>query len=127
MRLLKYLKARLEPILVSDRRFVDAAFRDILGREADQGGLDFYLGVLRSGVRRTAVLLDIMRSEEFRRSLAPPAPSSLPHLVLQRPERYRRDVDRQSGQSLLVFDELWTLRSTQQHETSLTFHEIAPQ
>jgi hypothetical protein len=26
-----------------------------------------------------------------------------------------------------VFDELWTLRSTQQHETSLTFHETAPQ
>ena len=28
---------------------------------------------------------------------------------------------------LLLFDELWTLRSTQQHETSLTFHEVAPQ
>jgi hypothetical protein len=104
LRLLTYLKARLEPILVSDREFVDGAFRDILGREADQGGLDFYRGVLRSGVRRTAVLLDIMRSEEFRRSLAPPAPSSLPNLVLQRPERYRRDVDRNSGQSILVFD-----------------------
>ena len=104
MRLLKYLKARLEPILVSDREFVDAAFRDILGREADQGGLEFYRGVLRSGVRRTAVLLDIMRSPEFQRSLAPPAPSSLPNLVLQRPERYRRTVDRDSGQSILVFD-----------------------
>lgn len=104
MRLLKYLKARLEPILVGDREFVDAAFRDILGREADQGGLDFYRGVLRSGVRRTAVLLDIMRSPEFQRSLAPPAPSSLPNLVLQRPERYRRTIDRDSGQSILVFD-----------------------
>lgn len=104
MRLLTYLKARLEPILVSDREFVDAAFRDILGREADQGGLDFYRGVLRSGVRRTAVLLDIMRSPEFQRSLAPPAPSSLPNLVLQRPERYRRTIDRHSNQSILVFD-----------------------
>lgn len=104
MRLIKYLKARLEPILVSDREFVDAAFRDILGRDADQGGLDFYRGVLRSGVRRTAVLLDIMRSPEFRRSLAPPAPSALPNLVLQRPERYRRTVDRSSNQSILVFD-----------------------
>ncbi len=104
MRLIKYLKARLEPIFVSDRAFVDEAFRDILGREADQGGLDFYRGVLRSGVRRTAVLLDIMRSPEFQRSLAPPAPSSLPNLVLQRPERYRRAVDRNSGQAILVFD-----------------------
>jgi hypothetical protein len=104
LRLIKYLKARLEPILVSDREFVDAAFRDILGREADQGGLDFYRGVLRSGVRRTAVLLDIMRSPEFQRSLAPPAPSALPNLVLQRPERYRRTVDRNSGQPILAFD-----------------------
>ncbi len=31
------------------------------------------------------------------------------------------------GMSLLVFDELWTLRSTQSHETTLTFHEVAPQ
>jgi hypothetical protein len=104
LRLLRYLKARLEPLLVTDRAFVDEAFRDILGRDADQGGLEFYRGVLRSGVRRTAVLLDIMRSEEFRRSLAPPAPSSLPNLVLQRPERYRRAVDRNSGHSILVFD-----------------------
>jgi SAM-dependent methyltransferase len=103
LRLIKYLKARLEPILLSDREFVDGAFRDILGREADKGGLDFYRSVLRSGVGRTAVLLDIMRSQEFRRSLAPHAPSTLPNLVLQRPERYRRTVDRSSGQSILVF------------------------
>ena len=104
MRLIKYLKARFEPLLVSDREFVDGAFRDILGRDADQGGLEFYRGVLRSGVRRTAVLLDIMRSPEFQRSLAPAAPSALPNLVLQRPERYRRAIDRNSGQSILVFD-----------------------
>ena len=29
--------------------------------------------------------------------------------------------------SLLVFDELWTLRSTQQHESTLTFSEVSPQ
>jgi hypothetical protein len=101
--LLKYLKARLEPLLLSDSDFVDAAFRDILGREADQGGLDFYRGVLRQGVRRTAVLLDIMRSEEFRRSLAPAGPSTLPNLVVRRPERYRRTTDRVNGSSMLLF------------------------
>jgi hypothetical protein len=104
LRLIKYLKARLEPILVGDRAFVDGAFRDILGREADQGGLDFYRGLLRSGVARTAVLLDIMRSQEFRRTLVPADPSSLPNLVVQRPERYRRTVDRHANQSILVFD-----------------------
>ena len=103
MSLFSRLKARLEPILLSDTDFIDTAFREILGRDADQGGLEFYRGVLRQGVRRNAVFLDIMRSEEFKRSLAPAAQSSLPNLVVLRPERYRRTVDRSTGQSMLVF------------------------
>jgi hypothetical protein len=102
--LFKYLKARLEPILRSDSEFVDQAFRDILGRDADHGGLEFYRGVLRQGVSRTAVMLDIMRSEEFRRTLTAHAPSTLPNLVVQRPERYRRTIDRVNGSSMLVFE-----------------------
>jgi hypothetical protein len=104
MSLLKYLKARFGPILQSDSAFVDAAFRDVLGRDADQGGLDFYRGVLRQGLSRTAVLLDITRSEEFRRTLTASAPSTLPNLVVQRPERYRRTTDRVNGSSMLVFN-----------------------
>jgi hypothetical protein len=104
MGLLKYLKARLEPIFQSDTEFVDAAYRDILGRGADQGGLQFYRGVLRQGMRRTAVLLDLMRSEEFRRTLVAATHASIPNLVVQRPERYRRTVDRSNGQPVLVFD-----------------------
>ena len=103
MSLLKYLKARLEPLWLNDSDFVDGAFRDILGRDADQGGLTFYRGLLRQGVRRTAVLLDIMRSDEFRRSLVPAAHSALPNLVIQRPERYRRTIDRANGSSILIF------------------------
>ena len=104
MSLLKYLKARLEPIFRSDSEFVDTAFRDILGRDADQGGLEFYRGVLRQGVSRTAVMLDIMRSEEFRRTLTAHAPSKLPNLIVQRPERYQRTTDLVNGSSMLVFD-----------------------
>src|SRR5918993_6017522 len=104
MSLWRYLKARLEPILHSDTAFVDRAFRDILDRDADQEGLEFYRGVLRSGVSRTAVLLDIIRSEEFRRTLAPGAAAALPNLVVQRPDRYRRTTDRVNGNSILVFD-----------------------
>jgi Domain of unknown function (DUF4214)/Methyltransferase domain len=100
----KQLAARLEPLTLSDSAFIDRAFREILGRDADQGGLEFYRGVLRQGVGRNAVFLDIMRSEEFKQTLAPPAPSSLPNLVVLRPERYRRTVDRSSGQSILVFE-----------------------
>jgi hypothetical protein len=102
--LFQRLKARLDPIFLSDADFVDLAFREILGRDADQGGLDFYRGLLRQGVRRHAVFLDIMRSEEFKRTLAPAAHSGLPNLVAQRPERYRRTVDRSSGQSILVYE-----------------------
>jgi Domain of unknown function (DUF4214)/Methyltransferase domain len=102
--LLKRLKARLEPLLLSDTEFIDSAFRGILGREADRDGLEFYRGVLRRGLSRTALLLDITRSEEFRRSLAPAGRSALPSLVAQRPERYTRTLDRVSGQSILVFD-----------------------
>jgi hypothetical protein len=98
------LKARLDPIFLSDADFVDLAFREILGRDADQGGLEFYRGLLRQGVRRNAVFLDIMRSDEFKRTLAPAAHSGLPNLVVQRPERYRRTVDRSSGQSILVYE-----------------------
>ena len=54
MGLLTYLKARLEPLLLSDAEFVDRAYRDVLGRDADQGGLDFYRGVLRQGADRRA-------------------------------------------------------------------------
>jgi uncharacterized protein DUF4214/methyltransferase family protein len=104
MRPFKYFKARLEPLFLSDTDFIDTAFREILGRDADQGGLEFYRGVLRQGVRRNAVFLDIMRSEEFKRTLAPAARSSLPNLVVLRPERYRRTSDRSTGQSILVFE-----------------------
>jgi len=100
----KRLKARLEPLTLSDTAFIDRAFREILDRNADQGGLEFYRGVLRQGVGRNAVFLDIMRSEESRQKLAPAAHSSIPNLVVLRPERYRRTADRSTGQSILVFE-----------------------
>ena len=71
----QYLKAASSRSCSATPNSSTRAFRDILGRDADQGGLEFYRGVLRQGVRRTAVLLDIMRSEEFRRTLAPAAQS----------------------------------------------------
>ena len=104
MSLIRYVRARLESLLVGDTEFVDRAFREILGRDADQGGLEFYRRVLRQGRGRTSVLLDIMRSDEFRNTLARPAPSALPNLVVQRPERYRRTIDGSNGQSILVFN-----------------------
>lgn len=104
MSLFSRLKARLEPIFVSDSAFVDHAFRVILGRDADRGGLEFYRGLLRQGVPRSAIFLYITQSDEFRRGLAPSAHATLPNLVVARPERYRRTIDRTCDQSILVFE-----------------------
>lgn len=101
--LLRRLRARWGPALQSDTAFIETAFREILGRNADPDGLQHYRRVLRQGLGRTAVLLDIMRSEEFRARLAPAAPS-LPDLRQQRPEQYRQTVDRSNAQTITVFD-----------------------
>jgi Methyltransferase domain/Domain of unknown function (DUF4214) len=103
MRLLRRLAARLRPMLQSDTAFIEEAYREILGREVDRDGLDHYRRVLRDGLSRSAVLLDLMRSEESIARLQPKAPPlvSLRHL---RPGHYRRAIDRTNGQTIDVFD-----------------------
>jgi hypothetical protein len=102
-RLLKRVKARWGPAFQSDTDFIESAFREILGRNADLDGLTHYRRVLREGLGRTAVLLDIMRSEEFTSRLAKVAPT-LPDLRQQRPDSYRETIDRSNGQTIHVFD-----------------------
>ena len=60
--------------------------------------------MLRDGLGRTAVLLDIMRSEESRAKLQPPPSSSLPDLRRLRPERYAEAIDRTNGDMIPVFE-----------------------
>lgn len=103
-RTLRYLKSRFGPALQSDERFVEAAYREVLGRPADQDGLNHYTRLLRDGLGRTAVILDLTRSEEYRARLAPPAASTLPDLRARRPDRYRETVDRSNGETIVVFD-----------------------
>ena len=103
-RFLNRLKARLSPVLQSDTAFIEAAFVEILGRRADLDGLNHYRRVLRDGLGRTAVLLDIMRSEESRAKLQPPPSSSLPDLRRLRPERYAEAIDRTNGDMIPVFE-----------------------
>ena len=102
-RFLKRLEGRLSLALASDTAFIETAFREILGRNPDLDGLNHYRRVLREGMGRTAVLLDIMRSEEFRSRLTPPA-SVLPDLRAIRPDRYRETRDGTNGQVISVFD-----------------------
>jgi hypothetical protein len=103
-RFLNRLKARFSPVLESDTAFIEAAFVEILGRPADPDGLNHYRRVLRDGLGRTAVLLDIMRSEESRAKLQPPPSSSLPDLRRLRPERYGAAIDRTNGDTIPVFE-----------------------
>lgn len=105
-RLWKRLKGRWALALQSDTRFVEEAYRQILGRNADLDGLNHYRRILREGVGRTAVLLDIMRSDEFTSRLtgATSAQRSLPNLRSIRPDRYRDVIDRTNGQTITVFD-----------------------
>jgi hypothetical protein len=104
LRLLKRLQGRWALALQSDTRFIEEAYRQILGRNADLDGLNHYRRILREGVGRTAVLLDIMRSDEFTSRLARTAQRSLPNLRAMRPDRYRDVIDRSNGQTISVFD-----------------------
>lgn len=102
-RLLRRLKSRLGPALQSDTAFVEAAYLEILGRPADQDGLNHYRRLLRDGLGRTAVLLSLMRSDEFTRKLTRDAPS-LPSLRALRPGEYRETTDLTNGEPILVFE-----------------------
>jgi hypothetical protein len=105
MGLLKRWKNRLDLALASDTAFVETAYYEILGRRPDLDGLNHYRRVLRDGMGRTAVLLEIIRSEEFLSRLERRAVSlSLPNLREQRPDRYSRTTDRTNGQRISVFD-----------------------
>ncbi|MFM0731003.1 FkbM family methyltransferase [Paraburkholderia sediminicola] len=61
----KRTKMKLGELLsLSDEAFIRATFRTVLGREADQTGIDYYLNRLSAGYSKTHVLKDIVRSDE---------------------------------------------------------------
>jgi SAM-dependent methyltransferase len=103
MRLFRRLASRLRPVLQSDTAFIEEAYREVLGREVDRDGLDHYRRVLRDGLSRSAVLLDLMRSEESIARLRPKAPPLL-DLRSLRPGKYRHAIDRTNGQTIEVYD-----------------------
>lgn len=99
----KRLTRRLGPLLQSDRAFLDQAYSGHSSPPRRQGRLEHFGRALRAGKSRTAVLIDLMWSEEFRRTL-PVISSSLPNLVVQRPEKFRRVIDRTNGNSILTVE-----------------------
>ena len=51
--------------VLSDAEFVEALFQNALGRNADPGGLNFFLGQLDAGVSRTSIIASFINSPEF--------------------------------------------------------------
>jgi|GEM_PF-654389 len=49
----------------SNKEFLEEAYREILGRDIDESGLNNYLRLLESGHSRTSVLIDLVKSDEF--------------------------------------------------------------
>jgi hypothetical protein len=102
-RFLRRLVERLAGAFQPDTAFLEDAYRQILGREADQDGLNYYGALLSEGTSRTAVLMSLVSSEEFVNNLRP-REVALPDLRTRRPECYRSSVDRTTGQSIPVFE-----------------------
>jgi hypothetical protein len=102
-RFLRRLAGRVDPVLLSDTGFLERAYREILGRDADKDGIDYYRALLREGARRTDVLISLVRSEEFTSKGTKAAPV-LASLRASRPDRYRDAVDRTNGQGVVVFE-----------------------
>jgi hypothetical protein len=57
-----------DPLLAieDDAELVRAAYRELLGREADPGGFEYHLGLLRDGASRESILERFRSSEEYR-------------------------------------------------------------
>lgn len=47
-----------------DKLFLEKVYREILGREIDQSGLDTYTKLLKSGYSQTDVLINLVKSSE---------------------------------------------------------------
>lgn len=103
MALWRRLKGRLQLALASDEAFIEQAYRDILGRPPDQDGLHHYKRALAEGHTRTAVLVSLVRSDEFTSRLVRQK-DEVPPLFPLRPEAYGTDRDLLSGQVVNVFD-----------------------
>ena len=64
---------------LSDDRFVDLLYCNVMGRHDDDSGSAYWRSQLRTGLTRAAAVLHFSQSAEFvARSSAPPAPTTIP-------------------------------------------------
>ena len=68
----------------SDEAFVTAAYRTVLGREPDSGGLLYWKSVLQSGFTRAGLVMSFVQGAEVENKLHPAVFSNLLYLALLR-------------------------------------------
>src|SRR5262245_28162912 len=99
---LRRLYTRLAPIFESDTAYIESAYNEVLQRPADQDGLNHYRVAMRNGLSRTAVLLSLVRSDEFIKRLVAPD-RGLPNLRDLRPDRFSVVIDKTNGNAIPTF------------------------
>ncbi|HYN89833.1 MAG TPA: methyltransferase domain-containing protein [Ardenticatenaceae bacterium] len=93
------------PAADGHQRFLEASYRQILGRDLDQAGRDHYTTYLDEGHSRFSVLAQLVRSDEFLNGiLKEKGPRvRLKSIKEANPSRYSALRDRTTGASLLAF------------------------
>jgi hypothetical protein len=89
----------LEELLeLRDEAFVKAAYRSILGRAPDPGGLENYLSQVRTGVNKAQILRELVQSPEGVATTR--GPHGIQHILRKyskRPPMWRRIVRQMTG------------------------------
>ncbi len=86
----------------SDQEFLKNAYREILGRDIDPDGLNYYIKFLQDGHSQTDVLLNLVKSEEFINKVLREN-TSIQNLRQLRPSSYHIVDDLFSPNKILVF------------------------
>jgi Domain of unknown function (DUF4214) len=95
----KAINSLSDLLILYDADFVTEAYRKILLRSPDKGGLEYYTGRLRSGVSKEDVILTLCLSEEGReaRSTLPGLEDMVSRSLNKRFGRYRKLVEQATG------------------------------
>jgi 2-polyprenyl-3-methyl-5-hydroxy-6-metoxy-1,4-benzoquinol methylase len=86
----------------SDQKFLKNAYREILGRDIDPDGLNYYIKFLQDGHSQTDVLLNLVKSEEFINKVLREN-TSIQNLRQLRPSSYHVVADLFLPNKVLVF------------------------
>ena len=94
----------LKDAIASNKTFLEDAYREILGRDIDQDGLNSYTRLLEAGYSRTYVLMSIVKSDEFLNKVLREN-NPIQNLRELRPSSYHLVDDISQTNQILLFNE----------------------